>query len=88
MNYLLIAAFLKIGNFLILQIGFTLILGGGRRRTRGEECSREICPTKYNNEIDLQFLDIDKYNNYKRVLNVTALVLRFFSSLKKNEKKK
>ena len=27
MNYILIAAFLKIGNFLILQIGFTLILG-------------------------------------------------------------
>ena len=50
----------------------------------GEECSRELCPTKCNNKIDLQFLNIDKLNNYKRLLNVTALVLRFINNLWKS----
>ena len=32
----------------------------------------------------LQFLNIDKFSNYKRLLNVTALVLRFITNLKKS----
>ena len=50
----------------------------------GEECSRELCPTKCNNKIDLQFLNLEKFSNYKRLLNVTALVLRFINNLKKS----
>ena len=51
---------------------------------RGEECSRELCPTKCNNKIDSQFLNIDKFSNYKCLLNITALVLRFINNLQKS----
>ena len=51
---------------------------------RGEECSRELCLTKCNDKIDLQFLNIDKFRNYNRLLNVTALALRFINNLKKS----
>ena len=49
---------------------------------QGEECSRESCPSRCNNKTDLQFWNIDKFSNYKRLLNVTALVLRFINNLK------
>ena len=51
---------------------------------RGEECSRELCPPKCNDKIDLQFLNIDKFSNYNRLLNITALVLRFINNLQKS----
>ena len=51
---------------------------------KGEECSRELCPTKCNNKTDLQFLTINKFSNYKRLLNVTALDLTFIYYLKKS----
>ena len=51
---------------------------------RGKECSRELCPTKCNNKINLQFLNIDKFSNYKRLLNVITLVLRFFNNSNKS----
>ena len=41
---------------------------------RGEECFRELCPSKCN-KTDLQFLNIDKFSNYKSLLNVTALLI-------------
>ena len=50
--------------------------------TRGKEWSIELCPTKCNKKIDMQFLNLDKFSNYKRLLNVTALVLRFINNLK------
>ena len=57
---------------------------------RWEECSRELCPSNCNNKIDLQFLNIDKFSNYKRLLNITALVLKFINNLQKslNQEKK
>ena len=51
---------------------------------RGEECSRELCPPKCNDKIDLQFLNIDKFSNYNHLLNITALVLRFTNNLQKS----
>ena len=51
---------------------------------RGEECSRELCPSKCNNKIDLPFLNTDKFSDYKRLLNIAALVLRFISNLQKS----
>ena len=53
---------------------------------RGKECSRELCPTKCNNKINFQFLSIDKFSNYKRLLNVITLVLRFFNNSNNNFK--
>ena len=54
--------------------------GGG-----GGECSREFCPSKCNNKIDLQLLNIDKFSNYKLLLNyITALVLTFINNLQKS----
>lgn len=38
--------------------------------------------------IDLQFINIDKFINYKRLLNVTELVLAFINNLKKRLNKK
>ena len=38
--------------------------------------------------IDLQFINIDKFINYKRLLNVTELVLTFINNLKKRLNKK
>ena len=32
----------------------------------------------------MQFLNIDKFSNYKHLLNVTALVLRFINKFKKS----
>ena len=57
---------------------------------RWEECSRELCPSNCNNKIDLQFLNIDTFSNYKRLLNITALVLKFINNLQKslNQEKK
>ena len=57
---------------------------------RWKECSRELCPSNCNNKIDLQFLNIDKFSNYKRLLNITALVLKFINNLQKslNQEKK
>ena len=51
---------------------------------QGEDCSRELCPPKCNNKKNLQFFNIDKFSNYKRLLNVTALVLRFTNNLQKS----
>ena len=51
---------------------------------RGEECSRELCPPKCNDKIDLQFLNIDKFSNYNRLLNITAFILRFTNNLQKS----
>ena len=50
----------------------------------GEESSRELCPPICNNKIDLQFLNTDKFSDYKRLLNIAALVLRFINNLQKN----
>ena len=44
----------------------------------------ENCLSKCNNEIDLQFFNIDKSSNYKPLLNVTELALRFIDNLKKS----
>lgn len=41
-----------------------------------------------NAAIDLQFINIDKFINYKRLLNVTELVLTFINNLKKRLNKK
>ena len=38
--------------------------------------------------IDLQFINIDKFIHYKRLLNVTELVLTFINNLKKRLNKK
>ena len=51
---------------------------------RGKRCSRELCPTKCNNKIESQFVNIDKLNNCKHSLNLTTLVLKFIKNLKKN----
>ena len=44
---------------------------------------QKIIPSKCNNKIDLQFLNIEKFRNCKCLLNVTALVPRFINNLKK-----
>ena len=43
--------------------------------------------TTKNFEVDLSCINISKYNDYNKLLRVTALVLRFISNLKKKVKK-
>ena len=45
---------------------------------------QRIMSFKRNNKTELQFLNIDKFSNYKRLLNITALVLRFINNLQKS----
>ena len=40
-----------------------------------------------NSKISLNFLKLEKFNSYIRLINVTALVLRFIDNFKKKRKK-
>ena len=40
-----------------------------------------------NSKINLNFLKLEKFNSYIRMINVTALVLRFIDNIKKKRKK-
>ena len=56
----------------------------------GEEFlgSEKVCLLVQENiKINLNFLKLEKVNSYIRLINVTALVLRFFNNIKKKRKK-
>ena len=74
------------GEFAFGQIGVVV----------GEDCcleeevmgSTKVCLlAKENNTINLNFLKLDKFSSYIRLINVTALVLRFIDNLKKKRSK-
>ena len=80
-----LTVFVKIAALLIMQTDHLNFVCWSRAA-----CSRELRPIKWDHKIDLQFLNINKFSNYKRLLNMTAIVLIFIKNLKKrlNREKK
>ena len=61
-----------------------MIVVRGKRLWAPKKC----LPVQENSKINLNFLKLEKFNSYIRLINVTALVLRFIDNIKKKRKKK
>ena len=74
-------------EFTFDKIGANVVVGDDY--CSGEEVmgSEKVCLlVQENSKINLKFLKLEKFNSYIRLINVTALVLRFIYNIKKKRK--
>ena len=75
-------------EFAFDKIGVNVVVGDDC--CSGEEVmgSEKVCLlVQENSKINLNFLKLENFNSYIRLINVTALVLRFIDNIKKKRKK-
>ena len=75
-------------EFAFDKIGVNVVVGDDC--CLGEEVmgSEKVCLlVQENSKINLNFLKLEKFNSYIRLINVTTLVLRFIDNIKKKRKK-
>ena len=75
-------------EFAFDKIGVNVVVGDDC--CSGEEVmgSEKVCLlVQENSKTNLNFLKLEKFNSYIRLINVTALVLRFIDNIKKKRKK-